>query len=390
MLVGPRACGKTTTAARRAASLLRLDRPEQAAVVAADPDAALAGLPRPTLIDEWQLVPEVLGAVKRSVDAGAEPGSFLITGSVRADLGSAGWPMTGRVIRLPIWGLSQLEITGGADGVSFLDRVRDAPGELQVPHPAPDLRGYVEQALAGGFPELLDRPSPSLRGRYTASYVDQVVRRDASLAGHPSDPVRLRDYLRALAANTSGVPVHKTLYDAASIARATALGYDDLLESLMVAERVPVWANSRLGRLVHLPKRYLVEPALLGPLLGIDARAVLRDGDLLGRLIDSYVVAQLRPELERSSTHAQLYHLRDSNGRHEVDLVVEFANGDVIAIEVKAASAPKREDARHLRWLRDQIGERFVAGIVFHTGSMIFRHEPDIHYLPIATIWGSR
>jgi hypothetical protein len=46
MLVGPRACGKTTTAARRAASQLRLDRPEQAAVVAADSDVALlAGEP---------------------------------------------------------------------------------------------------------------------------------------------------------------------------------------------------------------------------------------------------------------------------------------------------------------------------------------------------------
>jgi hypothetical protein len=41
----------------------------------------LAEGPFPLLVDEWQAVPEVLGAVKRSVDEGAEPGRFLLTGS---------------------------------------------------------------------------------------------------------------------------------------------------------------------------------------------------------------------------------------------------------------------------------------------------------------------
>lgn len=68
LLVGPRACGKTTTTRRHCRSLLRLDVPSQAAVVRADPDAALRRLDEPILIDEWQLVPEILGAVKRAVD----------------------------------------------------------------------------------------------------------------------------------------------------------------------------------------------------------------------------------------------------------------------------------------------------------------------------------
>ena len=56
MLQGPRATGKTTTAARHAAHVVRLDVPAQAAAVRADPDAALRSFPEPLLLDEWQEV----------------------------------------------------------------------------------------------------------------------------------------------------------------------------------------------------------------------------------------------------------------------------------------------------------------------------------------------
>ena len=73
-ITGPRATGKTTTAARRAATVVRLDREAEAAAFRADPDAALRGLPEPVLLDEWQVVPGVLGAVKRAVDADPQAG----------------------------------------------------------------------------------------------------------------------------------------------------------------------------------------------------------------------------------------------------------------------------------------------------------------------------
>src|SRR5262249_11729690 len=62
LAVGPRATGKTTTAARFAKTVLRLDQPRVAQAVAADPDAVLRGLDEPILIDEWQMAPSVLGA----------------------------------------------------------------------------------------------------------------------------------------------------------------------------------------------------------------------------------------------------------------------------------------------------------------------------------------
>ena len=96
LLVGPRATGKTTTAARHAKTIVRLDREAEAAAFRADPDAALRDLPEPVLLDEWQTTPEVLGAVKRAVDVDSRPGRYLLAGSVRADLETETWPGTGR------------------------------------------------------------------------------------------------------------------------------------------------------------------------------------------------------------------------------------------------------------------------------------------------------
>jgi uncharacterized protein len=389
LVVGPRACGKTTTGWRHCRGRLRLDRPAEAAVVRADPDAALADGPFPLLVDEWQLVPEVLGAVKRAVDEKAAAGSFVLTGSSQADLTAAGWPATGRLIRVPMYGLVERELEHGAPRPPVLDRLAsEGMAGLPVPPDPPDIRGYVARALRGGFPEAALATSERAARRWLSSYIDQLVSRDVSLVGAVRNPMRLRHYLQAIAASNAGTPTLKTLIDAAGIERATANAYDALLERLLITERLPAWSSNRLNRLIRLPKRYLVDPAFVGPLLGVDARAVLRDADLLGRLLDSFVMTQLRAECAVSEHSPHLFHVRDANGRHEVDILIEFEDGRVIAVEVKADSAPGPDAARHLRWLRDGVGRQFALGVVLHTGPRPFRLDESIIALPICALWG--
>lgn len=390
LLAGPRATGKTTTARLHAATVVRLDRAVEAAAVAADPDSVLVGLDEPVLLDEWQAVPDVLGAVKRAVDDDPRPGRFLLTGSARSDAVAGGWPATGRVVRVSQWGLCRRELEGDVTRPSFFDLVFDGRiAELDMPRPAPALRDYIGYALAGGFPEVVLQPSSAaLRRRWLDGYVDQLLTRDAPLLDERRDPRRLRRYLSALAANTAGIVEHKALYDAAGVTRMTALAYDALLDLLMVTEQLPAWSTNRLARLARAPKRYVVDPSLLVPLLGIDARAVVRDGDLLGRLVDTFVMAQLRPEREVSELGPSLHHLRDEHGRHEVDVIAEAPDGRVVAIEIKAGAAPDRSAARHLAWLQERLGARFVAGIVFHTGPRSFAITEHIHALPLAVLWG--
>ena len=388
LLVGPRSAGKTTTAQRFAKSILRLDRPAERGVVLADPDVAISTGARPLLIDEWQLAPEVLGAVKRAVDSDFSGGQFLLTGSARTDLLVSGWAGTGRVVRLNLWGMTERELIGEAnDGPALLEVIADPVASMPSINSTVDLRGYLERAFTGGLPQVARAASQKRRSLLLSAYIDQVITRDVQLHGARRSPSLLRGYLRSLAASTAGSVTTARLLQATGIDRATAEAYDDVFETLMITERVPAYVDNRLNRLARRPKRYLTEPSLIGPLLGIDERAALRDVDLLGRIVDTYVAAQLRPELELFTPQARLFHLRDANGDHEIDLIIEYADGGVIAIEVKASAAPDRNDGRHLRWLQNAIGPKFRRGIVFHTGPRSFQYEPDIWYLPIAAFW---
>ena len=390
MVVGPRACGKTTTARRLARTVVRLDREVDAAPFRDDPDTVLASLDPPVLLDEWQLVPGVLGSVKRAVDDQPGAGRFLLTGSVRAELLEPTWAATGRVVRMAMGGMTQRELVGDVDAGTFFDRIFDGGLDAVGPAQRPvGLKDYVELALRGGFPETALQSSEAGRRRWLASYVDQLLLRDAALADEYRDPVRLRRYLVALAASTAGVVEHKTLFDAAGVGRNAAVAYDSLLELLFISERLPAWHSNRLNRLTRAPKRYLVDAALMGPLLGVEARAVLRNGDLLGRIIDTFVVSQLRPEIEASHVQPRLHHLRLDGGRHECDLIAETADGRIIAIEVKSSAAPKVDHARHLAWLRNELGTKFVAGIVLHTGPRRFALGERIVALPISSLWGT-
>lgn len=387
-IVGPRATGKTTTAARYARTVVRLDREAEAVAFRADPDAALRGLPEPVLLDEWQLVPGVLGAVKRAVDARPEAGRFLVTGSVRGDLEGELWPGTGRLTRIPMYGMTVREQLGDSTRPSLLDRLARGD-ELRPASDTPDLRGYVELVLRSGFPEAALRLSEEVRQRWLDSYVDQLLTRDAEQVDGGRDPARLRRYFEVYALNTAGVVEDKSLYDAAGINRRTALAYEALLTNLLVVEALPAWTSNRLKRLVLSAKRHFVDPALVPAVLRLDVNAILRSGDLLGRLLDTFLVSQLRGELAVSTSRPRLYHVRQEQGRFELDVLAELGGGHVVAIEIKASAAPTGSDGRHLVGLRDRLGETFVAGILFHTGPRAFALAERVTAVPISALWSS-
>jgi len=192
-LVGPRAAGKTTTAGRRAATVLRLDRPNVQAAVAADPDAMLLGLPEPVVIDEWQEVPDVLGAVKRAVDDDPRPGRFILTGSVRAELENRVWPGTGRILQVPMYGLSVRERRGLVGDVTLLDRIAtDGVSAVRAPTHEINIRGYLDVMLEGSFPEPALRTPPAARGRSFDGYIEQMITRDVPARSELPQPSPLQ------------------------------------------------------------------------------------------------------------------------------------------------------------------------------------------------------
>lgn len=390
-LVGPRASGKTTTARRYARTVVRLDRPAEAQGVAADPDAAIAQLAEPVLLDEWQEVPEVLGAVKRACDAEPRPGRFILTGSIRAETETATWPGTGRVTRIAVYPMTVGERLGAPE-VPLVDRI--ARGDLATPG-APyrgaaaslNLGDYLELAVRGGIPEAALRLSDRARRRWLETYVEEIVTRDSRTAGGTYDNARLGRFFEAYALNSAGVTDDSTLCEAAGVNRRTVLRYLSLLSRLHVIDELPAWTSNRLKRLSLAPKRFVVDPSLLASVAGATGRSAMRDGNLLGRLIETLAVAQLRAQAAVSEHRCRLYHLRQHNGRHEIDVIAELDAQRLVAFEIKATAAPTLGDARHLAWLRDHVGDRMLAGVVLHTGPSAFVLGDRLWALPISGLW---
>jgi predicted AAA+ superfamily ATPase len=389
MLTGPRGCGKTTTAVQRVESVLRLDRPDEARAFRAAPDALLAAQTPPVLIDEWQAVPESMGAVKRSVDSHPTAGRFLLTGSVRARLDSAGWPATGRVTPLGMYGLTVAEIERQRLDASALDLLFGEQDPIVATlGSAPTLVDYLDHAVRGGFPNAIDLTDFG-RSAWYEGYVDQLIRHDVAALAEIRSSTGLHGLLHAVALNTAGLPALTTLAAASGLDHRTAKTYLAVLEDLRIIERVPAWTLNRMGRLVKTPKYHVLDPGLAAHLAGDTRPSLLKSNDRLGRLIDTFVFAQIRPLLSLTAPAVRAFHLRDGNQQREVDLILESAAGSVVGIEVKAADSVQTRDARHLSWLRDRLGDDFHRGIVFYSGANSYPLTEKIWAMPIARLWRS-
>jgi predicted AAA+ superfamily ATPase len=201
------------------------------------------------------------------------------------------WSGIGRVVNLTMYGLTVRETMERREGPGILDRLSSADlGAFPVPHDPPDLRGYIDLAIRGGFPQPVLRLGDAARQAWLEAYIDQLVSRDAETLDGARDPARLRRYFEALCVNTAGIVEDKTVYDAAGISRMTAGAYERLLSDLFVFEALPAWSNNRLSRLVKSSKRHITDPSLVTAALHLDERGILRDGKLLGRIIDTFVL----------------------------------------------------------------------------------------------------
>ena len=198
----------------------------------------------------------------------------------------------------------------------------------------------------------------------------------------------MRRCLVACALHTAAAVSDASLATDARLDRRTVLSYLETLRVLRLLDDVPAWHTRRLKRLTSMPKRYLTDSGLAAWLMGADREVLKLDGGARGRVLDTFVAAQLRTEVEASAGRVEMCHLRTQGGEHEIDLVVEFGRR-IAAFEVKSSSAPTRSDGRHIAWLRDRIDPGvFAGGVVFHTGPHRYGLDVGIEAVPIAGLWG--
>lgn len=397
MLDGPKGVGKTETSLQRAQSVWRLDDPAQLSIIEADP-AIVTTDPPPVLVDEWQRFPAVWDVVKRAVDAGSAPGTFLLTGSAAArgttHSGAARIVTTRmRPLTLPERGVCEPTVAMA----DLLTGARDPVGG------ATDLtlRDYTDEIVRSGLPGMRALSGRALRTQLDG-YIDRLIEHDVPDAGHEvRRPATLRAWLTAYAAAAGEAVSYEKVRDAATAghvdkpAKTTTLPYIDVLTGLRILDPLPAWlpGHDHLSRLTKGPKHHLADPALAVRLLGLDATALLtggggdaipRDGVLVGGLFESLAAMSVRVFAQHSE--ARVSHLRTYGGEHEVDLVVETGSGDVVAIEVKLSATIDDDDVRHLNWLQGQIGVRVLDKVVLTTGPRAYRRPDGVAVVPLALL----
>ncbi len=393
---GPRGVGKTETAQRRARTVHRLDIPGQLEVLSSEPHRIVEGEP-PVLIDEWQRLPASWDLVRRAVDADPSPSRFLLTGSATPAEAPA-HSGAGRIIAMQMRPLSLCERSPADPTVSLADLLSGNRPRIEGATSV-GVEKYADEIVRSGFPGI--RPhSDRVRRGLLDSYIGQVLNHDIHQFGHRfRDDGSLRRWVTAYAAAVSTSAAFEKIRDAASAgeankpARTTTVPYRSALEGLRLIEEVPAWlpTRNRLRRLGSAPVHQLADPALAARLLGVDIDALLAgsggweaDRTLFGALFESLMTLSVRVYAQASE--ARVHHLRTQGGEHEIDLIVERADGGVVALEVKLRAVIADKEVRHLRWLADQIGPRLLDAAVVSTGREAYRRPDGIAVIPAALL----
>ena len=396
---GPKGVGKTATATQRAASIIRLDEAAERALLIADP-ARLTRLTPPVLVDEWQRLPEVWDRVRRSVDDNPTGGRFLLTGSAtpteRPTHSGAG-----RIVRVRMRPMSLAERSLAVPTVSLREMLAGEVPTIEGESPI-DLPGYVEEILASGYPGIRGLGQRA-RTAQLDSYLARIVDAEFSDLGHRiRRPTLLRNWMAAYAAATSTTTSYNGILDAATPgesdkpSQSATSAYRDVLTQLWVLDPVPGWApaTNQLGRLAEAPKHQLADPALAARLLGVSAEGLLMnrvpvslappDGTLLGSFFEALVTLSVR--VYAQAIQANVLHLRRRNGDHEVDLIVESPDRQIVGLEVKLNPTPTDRDVAHLKWLRHNLGDQVADLAVITTGRHAYRRPDGIAVIPAALL----
>lgn len=398
-LEGAKGVGKTATASQRARTIVSLDNPSQREVVNADFDY-VTRVPQPVLIDEWQLEPAVWDRVRRDVDRDGTGGRFLLAGSAGVGPGVRIHSGAGRIVSLMMRPLSLAERDLTTPSVSLRELL--AGGRPRVEGTSPvDLTVYTDEILRSGFPGIRNLPEQARRLQLD-SYLTRIVEKELPDSGVTvRRPEALRAWLAAYAAATATDAAYSTLLDAATVgeankpARATVEGYREHLRRVFVLDPIPAWIPvfNPLKRLTKSPKHHLVDPALAARIMGVSRTALLGGegmrvgasaGTWLGALFESLAAQSVR--VYAAAASARVGHLRTHDTGHEVDLIVEGEDRNVVALEVKLSESVGDKDVRHLNWLQDQLGDRLADRVVLTTGEHAYRRQDGVAVVPLALL----
>ena len=344
LLIGPRQVGKTTMlehlmegSARRKVTL---DDAENRRLAQSDPALFLEMHPAPVLIDEVQYAPQLFSYIKISVDNGAAPGSYWLTGSQAFQLMElAQESLAGRTAIVHMSALSQSELYG--DGTT--EPLSINPEKLN--HRKEHLSScnsveMFERIWSGGMPGHRS-------GRYTdrdvfySSYIQTYINRDVSDMIPGVDKLLFADFIRAAACRVGQLLNTHDIAQDVGVSDDTAKRWLQVLEKSEVIFYLRPYSNNLLKRTVRTPKMYFFDTGLAAYLTKYASPEILMNGAINGAILENYTVAEIRKTWLNSARECLMPYYRDRD-TNEIDMVIE-ANGELHPLEIKKSTNPGTE-----------------------------------------------
>ncbi|MBR4339678.1 MAG: ATP-binding protein [Bacteroidales bacterium] len=406
LIVGPKWCGKTTTAEQHAKSVLRLQNPDERdqylATAAVKPSMLLMG-ETPRLIDEWQDAPVLWDAVRTMVDKRMETGQFILTGSNAVDESKIRHSGTGRISRMTMGTMSLWE-SGESNGkISLTDLFNRPDLDIDGIESPMSVEQLIFAACRGGWPAAINAKTDKNALAVVKDYVASVCESDVSrVDGVRRNPKLANLILRSYARNVSTLAKTSSLLDDVtaseniSCSRTTFEDYVAALERLFVIQDVAAWCPAIRSKSAIRSglKRGFCDPSIAVALLQQTPESMCTQLKTFGFVFEQMCIRDLKAYTNDFFSYIGYYH--DRFGL-ESDMVVHLGDGRYALAECKLGSREINEGAGHLIKLRNLIREHNASEpqaiirepdlmMVLTGGKMAYRREDGVCVIPLACL----
>lgn len=402
---GPKWCGKTTTAAQKAASILRLQDPDTRnaflATASTKPSLLLKG-DTPRLIDEWQVAPQLWDAVRVAVDDRQAPGQFILTGSNAIDTTQIMHTGTGRISRLKMYPMSLYESHESTGEISLQSLFDNPSMDIDGAMSPMTIEQLIFAACRGGWPAAVIARTDRAQLNVARNYVDSLCANDiTTIDGVRRNGELTRAILRSYARNISTLAKKSNLQKDVvatfeSISAPTLDDYLNTLQRLFVIEDVEAWCPAiRSASAIRSGyKREFCDPSIAVAALNLTPAMLEMDLKTFGFIFETMAIRDLRAYSQRMRGHISYYHDRYDL---EADAVLRIADGRFALVEFKLGSQEIEEGANHLIELRNLIRERNISEqqqplrepdllMVITGGAMAYTRTDGVKVIPLACL----
>jgi predicted AAA+ superfamily ATPase len=386
LLNGARQTGKSTLVQSligdSGANYLTFDDSTVTAAAAADPQGFLDRFSGPIILDEIQRVPQLFNAIKLSVDRNRIPGRFMLTGSANVLLlPNLSQSLAGRMEILTLWPFSQGEIAGRRE--SFLDQLFDK--QAVFTNVVCDRQDLSKKMCTGGYPEVVQRQDPQRQQAWFGSYITTILQRDVRDISHIESLTAMPRLLSLLATRAASLLNFAEISRSSGLTQTTTKRYMALLQMLFLIHLLPAWSGNPSKRLVKSPKLNLCDSGLLCFLTGLDAAHLDNESQRYGAILENFVVVELLKQSTWCKT-PWVYFITVPNRSGNRYYPGKFL-GKIAAVEIKSAASVTAKDFIPMRQLAQDVGDRFVRGVVLYVGKQTVPFADNLTALPVSAIW---